>query len=294
MVAPQVAQTMPPDGPVEWLAPVPIRQWPKVLGALFFVWALTATCLSTVLFSILSFVVMPFDRGGTRVWWVTRSWSQTVMWISGGTVAVAFERPLPTTPVIFVCNHQSAFDILALFLGLGRRFVFIAKKSVFRYPFLGWHIKAAGYISVDRGDREASIRSLEAAGAKIRNGVSVTVFPEGTRSKDGSILPFKKGPFMVALKAGVPLVPVAIEGSLQLNPKRRWYVCPNTIRILVGPPIATAGLLEADRDALMERVRRNVLRLHRRLGGLGGDETNHIAAAGLEGIGRAVDGEVRS
>ena len=167
--------------------------------------------------------------------------------------------------------------------------MFIAKKSVFRYPFIGWHISVQGYIPVNRSNRERSIKSMEAAGARIRSGISVCVFPEGTRSKDGSILPFKKGPFMVAIAAGVPIVPVAIEGALDVNPKRTWYVCPNTVRILLGPPIETAGIGEGERDQLIRHVRSEVIRLHRRIGGLGGDEKNAIAAAGVEGIGRAAD-----
>jgi 1-acyl-sn-glycerol-3-phosphate acyltransferase len=229
--------------------------------------------------------------GRERVWRLTRNWSSNCLGIAGAKVETIFETPLPEGPVIFVANHQGNYDICAMFVGLGRRFVFAAKKSVFRYPFLGWHISAAGYIPVDRGNREAAIRSLDEAGEKVRAGTSVAFYAEGTRSWDGSILPFKKGPFMFALKAGVPIIPVALEGSLQVNPKRTWYVCPNTIRILVGPPIPTAGLTEKDRDDLIRRVRGEVIRLHRRLGGLGGDEKNHIAAAGFEGIGRAAEEE---
>ena len=174
----------------------------------------------------------------------------------------------------------------ASFVGLPRRFVFVAKRAVFRYPFLGWSMTVMKFIPVDRSNREAAIRSLEAAAVRIRGGLNVTVFPEGTRSFDGSILPFKKGPFMLAMHAGVPVVPVAIEGSLGVNPKHQWYLCPNRIRILVGPAVPVTGNTAAERDALIATVRSHIIRMDRRLGGPGGDERSHVAAAGLEGIGR--------
>lgn len=279
------------ESPADPLPARSIRRWSRTAGFLFFVWVLLLTSVATVVDATISFLVMFGPGGRERLWWITRAWSRHLLAIAGVKVETTYEHALPDGPVIFVANHQGNYDICAMFLGLDRRFVFAAKKSVFRYPFLGWSIRAAGYIEVDRGNRGAAIRSLEAAGEKVRAGTSVAFYAEGTRSSDGSILPFKKGPFMYALKAGVPIIPVALEGSLQVNPKRTWYVCPNTIRILVGPPIPTAGLSEAERDTLIARVRGHVIRQHRRLGGLGGDEHHHIAAAGLEGIGRPAGGE---
>lgn len=274
-----------PTGSTEPLPALEVRRWSRVAGFAFFAWAITAASALTVVCALLALSFMWFIPG--FAWSMPRFWAASLLFVSGVKVETTYEQPLPEGPVIFISNHQGNFDILSLFVGLGRPFVFVAKKSVFRYPFLGWYITAAKYISVDRGDRGQSIRSLERAGDKIREGTSVAVFAEGTRSADGSILPFKKGAFMVAMKARVPLVPVAIEGSLQVNPKRRWYVCPNTIRILVGPAYPMAQVGEQGRDQVMHDLRSTVIRLHRRLGGLGGDEANAIAAAGLEGIARA-------
>jgi 1-acyl-sn-glycerol-3-phosphate acyltransferase len=279
----------PPSGPTEPLPPLRPKRWNRAIGFAFFLFGYAFACFWTIVCASTVFVVMLFSRDGQLFFRISRSWASTVLKVAGVSVETHLEGPLPEGPVVFVCNHQSTMDILALFVGLPRWFVFVAKKSIFSYPFLGWAIKAMQYISVNRGNREAAIKSLEAAAVRIRGGLSVTVFPEGTRSSDGSILPFKKGPFMLALHAGVPIVPVAIEGSLLVNPKRRMYLCPNTIRILVGPPIPTAGLGEADRDALIAAVRSNVVRMNRRLGGPGGDETTHVAARGFEGIGRAAD-----
>lgn len=265
------------------------RRWPPLAGQLFFALGMAFTLVVTPIAATACFVIMPFDRRGEGSWWITRAWARAIGAVAGMRAEVTFEAPIPDGPCIFVGNHQGTVDILALFVGLGagRRFVFVAKKSLFRLPFLGWHLTAAGYIPVDRSDRGSAVKNLERAGEIIREGRSVMVFPEGTRSRDGSILPFKKGPFMLALKAGVPIVPVAIEGSLQMNPRGSFYLCPNPVRMLVGAPVATAGLGEADRDDLMRRVRASIIRQHRRLGGLGGDVDDAIAAAGLEGIGRA-------
>lgn len=272
---------------VDPIPPMPVRRWNAVTGFLFYVWVLFIASIVTVVGVIIAFGGLLFDRSGRLVWFLTLAWSRIILWSAGAKVERIDESKLPDGPVIFVCNHQSAFDILALFVALGRRFVFVAKKDLARVPFLGWYIAAGGYILVDRANQEAAIRSLAAGGELIRAGRSVAVFPEGTRSRDGSILPFKKGPFMLALNARVPIVPVAIEGSLQVNPRKALYVCPNTIRVIVGEAQPTEGITEASRDDLIRRVRGSMIRMHRRLGGLGGDESNAIAAAGIEGIGRA-------
>lgn len=290
---------MSPDGSVDWqsptgpTAPLPprkLRRWPRPIGFLFWCWCVVSIFTACVVIITLCFpfVILRVQR---VVWWIERVWARTLLTLAGVRVETVFETPLGDEPVIFACNHQSNFDIMALFVGLGRPFRFIAKASVFRYPFLGWHISAAGYIKVDRGDRAQAIESLRRAGERIRSGTNVCVFPEGTRTKDGTVLPFKKGPFVMALEAGVPIVPVSIEGALDVNPKRTWYVCPNTIRIAVGAPIPTASLSDKHRDLLIRRVRESVIRLNKRLGGQGGDIDNAIAASGLDGIGHAVESE---
>jgi 1-acyl-sn-glycerol-3-phosphate acyltransferase len=277
------------NGTTEPLPRVPVRHWNRFLGALWYTFVFSFACVLTILCAVSVLCLIPFTREGLVLWRITVFWARTILRACGVKVEVIQEAPLPSGPVIFLSNHQSTLDILALFVGLPRRFVFVAKKVVFSYPFLGWAINAMRYIPVDRSNREAAIRSLAAAGERIRGGLTVTAFPEGTRSKDGSVLPFKKGPFMLALQAKVPVVPVAVEGSQHVNPKNKWYLCPNTIRICIGAPIPTAHLTESDRNALIVAVRSNVVRMNQRMHGPGGDETHHIAAAGFEGVGKAAD-----
>jgi 1-acyl-sn-glycerol-3-phosphate acyltransferase len=169
-------------------------------------------------------------------------------------------------PHVFVMNHQSMIDIPAAFVALPVNLRFIAKKVLARVPFLGWYMAATGMIFVDRSRGEQAVRSLREAGERIRAGASILAFPEGTRSPDGSILPFKKGPFVVALEAGVPVVPVAIDGAAAVLPFRGFSLRPGTIRVRVGRPIETAGIPREGRDELMRTVREAIVEMHRSLG----------------------------
>jgi 1-acyl-sn-glycerol-3-phosphate acyltransferase len=267
--------------------PAPVRRVGRGTGLLLFVWLLVAGGVVTVLCATAGVLAAPVSRRFVKR--IPLVWSRLLLRLTGVTVETSFDAPLPDGPVVFVSNHQGLFDIPALFVGLGeaRPFVYVAKKQVFSYPFVGWFLRAAGYVGVDRGNHAEALRSLEAAGERIRSGTSVMVFAEGTRSADGSILPFKKGAFHVALKAGVPIVPVALEGSLQVHPKRRWYLCPNTVRVLVGSPHRLDGRVDADREALVREVRSHVIALHRRLGGLGGDLSDAVAVNGIEALRQA-------
>jgi 1-acyl-sn-glycerol-3-phosphate acyltransferase len=268
--------------------PIPsVRHWGRLPGFALFVWTVVAGGTLTAFFATLGVVLAALSPASVPR--IPLAWARLFLRLTGVTVETTFDTPLPDGPVVFVSNHQGAFDIPALFAGLGeaRPFVYVAKKQVFSYPFIGWFLRAAGYVGVDRGNHAAALRSLDVAGERIRGGTSVMVFAEGTRSADGSILPFKKGAFHIAMKAGVPIVPVALEGSLHVNPKRRWYVCPNTVHILVGTACSLEGRTEADREVVVREVRGRVVGLHRRLGGLGGDLANGVAATGLDALLRA-------
>jgi len=174
----------------------------------------------------------------------------------------------PRGGFLYFSNHHSILDILALFVALkDTPFVFAAKKELFRVPFIGWHLRLAGYVEVDRDNRDRAVASFCKAAKQIRErGTVVTVYPEGTRSVDGTILPFKKGPFMLALDAQAPIVPVAVDGAQLALRKHTLRLYGHPIRVVVGKPIETAGLLPADRDQLLRRTRLAVLDLHRMAG----------------------------
>ncbi|WP_243372856.1 lysophospholipid acyltransferase family protein [Geotalea sp. SG265] len=210
----------------------------------------------TLLCSITAIVGTFFDAGGAFAHRCSRFWSRWGLRLAGIPVAVEGLEHIPGDgPVIFMGNHQGNFDILALSLAIPRRFSWIAKKELFAVPMFGEAMRRAGYIPLDRSDGRRALKSMNDAAARIRNGSSVVIFPEGTRTKDGSLLPFKRGGFLLAAKAGVPIVPFTINGSMRINPRNRIELYPGTLRIAFAPPVATAAGGDKDQLKLMEQVR---------------------------------------
>jgi len=212
--------------------------------------------VSTIALSVLAYLTFPFDRRGEITHLYARAWGWLITKSCGVHVVLSGEDQLRGGgPCILMVNHQSAFDIFAVLGFLPLHFKWIARKEIFRIPILGWAMMAAGYISIDREGRRQAIRSIERAVARIQSGDSVLVFPEGTRSPDGNIHPFKKGGFTLAVKAGVPIVPISIKGSREVLPRSSLRVRPGKIEVVVGKPIQTKGRSVADRAGLMREVR---------------------------------------
>ncbi len=185
-----------------------------------------------------------------------RFWGWAGLRLAGVRITVSGQEHLPRTgATIFMPNHQSQFDILALFAGIPNQFRWLAKAELFRIPLFGLAMRRAGYIPVTRDDRRKSLLSMQEAARRIIGGTSVIVFPEGTRSPDGHLLPFKKGGFMLALQSQVPIVPVAIHGSNRILPKHSFWLQGGAIRIEILPSFPTAGLSPADREPLIAAVR---------------------------------------
>ncbi|XXF79511.1 lysophospholipid acyltransferase family protein [Myxococcaceae bacterium GXIMD 01537] len=210
--------------------------------------------------------------GNTALMFARRFWAPMHWRITGSRMHV---EPLPdidwSKPHIFLMNHQSAMDIPCAFAALPVNIRFIAKHVLKYVPFLGWYMAATGMIFINRTHRHEAMRSLERAGQRIREGANILAFPEGTRSRDGRILPFKKGAFMLAIEAQVPIVPVAIEGSIHVLSPPGLRLRRHLIRVKVGAPIETKGLAPADRDRLMRQVRDAIIQMNVELGGHGGD-----------------------
>ncbi|MCP3144597.1 lysophospholipid acyltransferase family protein [Pyxidicoccus xibeiensis] len=222
------------------------------------------------------------------VWVARRIWSPVLLWAGGATLEViGAENVDPKRPTIYVGNHQSTIDIPAHFLAVPVPFRYVAKSQLKWVPFIGWYLALAGHVFVNRSNRSKAIASLDAAAAKIRAGVSIFLYPEGTRSPDGRILPFKKGPFALALKSRVPVCPVTIEGSGNLMPKSTWNITPGPIRVKIGKPIDTTRFAENDREGLARAVREVIIADSLSMGGKGGDVDDAVADAGVEGVGKA-------
>jgi 1-acyl-sn-glycerol-3-phosphate acyltransferase len=191
-----------------------------------------------------------------------------VLWLCGARLEV---EPLPDLPWdrphVYAMNHQSALDIPVAFTALPVNLRFVAKHTLKYVPFLGWYIALTGMIFIDRSNRTRAMQSLDEAGRKIRAGKNILAYPEGTRSRDRRVLPFKKGPFALALSAQVPIVPVAVCGSSEVMDPSTLKLRPGTIRLKVGEPIETAGRDPEDREALLLEVRARLVALYRELGG---------------------------
>ncbi len=221
---------------------------------------------------------------------VQRVWSPVLLWAGGATLVVDGLENVPAgKPHIYVSNHQSTIDIPTLFMALGVDVRFAAKKSLKWVPAIGWYMTLAKFVFIDRSNHREAIASLDQGGRQIRDGVNIIMFPEGTRSDDQRVLPFKKGPFALATKAGVGVVPVTIEGSGKLMPKNSWRITPGLIHVRVGKPIDATPFAN-DREGLMVAVRNVIIEQSVAMGGKGGDRQNAIAAKGLEGVGRDSQG----
>jgi len=187
-------------------------------------------------------------------------WAKTILFICGVKLEVAgVENIRKDLPRIYMSNHQSYFDIFALLAGLPVDFKFILKKELMKIPIMGTAMKSAGYISLDREDSRKAIVSVNMAADRIRNGASVLIFPEGTRSEDGVVGEFKKGGFHLALKSGCEIVPVAIIKSRNVVPKGSLKVNRGTIYFRIGKAIPVTDYGKRDMNLLMEKVRSEVV-----------------------------------
>ena len=177
------------------------------------------------------------------------------------------EHLAPEGPQIVVSNHASFFDILALLGYLPANPKFIAKKELFAIPILGLAMRAAGHVRMDRGNRSQAFAAYEEASQEMKEKkLTVVVYPEGTRTLTGGLLPFKKGPFVFAIGSGAPIIPCFVAGAFGIQPKGSIRVRKATMEIRLGAPIAVEGLQAEDRDALMARAQAAVEQLQQRIG----------------------------
>ncbi len=205
-------------------------------------------------------VVSLFSRTGNGAHIIGRWWSKSILRISGIKINTkGLENLLPDKPLVFMCNHQSNFDILVLFSALPAQFRWIAKAELFKIPIFGQAMRGAGYISIERKDRRKAIMSLRKAAERIRSGVSVMIFPEGTRSPDGNIGEFKKGGFVLAFDAGVPITPIVLNGTWSIMSKDSFRIKPGNVTLSVLPAVNVADYGKADKLKLIEDVRGKIL-----------------------------------
>lgn len=215
----------------------------------------------TFLLSFVAIGVSFFSPTGNIVHNMGRWWGKTILWVAGIKVQTrGLENFDPDKPYVFMCNHQSNFDILVLFSALPAQFRWIAKAELFKIPLFGRSMRGAGYISIERKDRRKAIQSLKQAAERIKTGTSVMIFPEGTRSPDGNIGEYKKGGFILAYDAGVPIIPIVLNGTWPIMPKDSLRIKPGNVILSVLPAVNVSDYSKADKTKLIEDVREKMLK----------------------------------
>ena len=192
---------------------------------------------------------------------VARAWARGLLLASGVGVRVARSAPPLPSSVVFMANHQSLYDIAVMLVSVPVPIRFLAKRSLFRIPVFGWALAAAGFVPIDRVDRSRAREAFQLALEALGEGVAIVIYPEETRSLDGRIRPFRRGGFLMALKARSPIVPVGIRGTLRVRPKGRFLVEPASVEVAFGDPIDGAGWGVRKLDGLIEQVEAEVSRL---------------------------------
>ena len=192
-----------------------------------------------------------------------RIWARILFFVARVRLDVHGQENTPAgVPVVFASNHQSQFDIPALYLALPVQFRFVVKKELFNIPLFGQAMKQAGYVPIDRSGGKKALKSLRDAVRRIQSGMSVLVFPEGTRSPDGQLLPFKSGALLIASRSGVPIVPIGIWGSYKVLPKGSLWVRPGRVVVSIGKPVDTTSFTgPSAKENLVTEVKKRIAAL---------------------------------
>lgn len=218
-------------------------------------------CASTIFYGAIGILLSFFESDGRRQIGMARVWSRSLLWAAGVRVEVEGLGNIDQdASYVFASNHLSYMDTPVVLAHIPVQFRFLAKKGLFQIPFLGTHLARAGHIPVPRGDPRAAVKTLTAAAETVRRlGVSLLVFPEGGRSPHGQLRAFKDGASYIAIKAGVPIVPICLIGTRQVLPFGSGHLRPGLVRLRVGEPIPTLGSRLQDRGPLTARIRAEIV-----------------------------------
>jgi 1-acyl-sn-glycerol-3-phosphate acyltransferase len=214
----------------------------------------------TVFFAVLAILTSFISRSGNTPHRIARIWARCLLFVSGINVSVkGIQNISPPKPYIYMSNHLSNFDIPVLLACLPVQFRWLAKAELFKIPIFGYAMQRAGYISINRSDRKSAFKSLDQAARKVKNGTSIMIFPEGTRSLEQAIQPFKKGGFVLAVDSGVPIVPIIINGTWKIMSKNRILIQSGDVVLNIAEPIATSVYDRRSKDDLMKKVRQVII-----------------------------------
>ncbi len=226
------------------------------------VWGWIVILTTTVVFGSLAILTSWIPpRGRLFLFWA-KGWSHSLLLLCGIPSRIEVSHAAARVPqAVFMSNHESLVDIPLLFLAIRQHVSFLAKRSLFFVPFLGWSMGLAGFVPVDRRRTQKAPDVFATLEKRVRAGRSVLVFPEGTRSRSGVLQPFKRSGFLLAIRTGLPIVPVAVTGAREVAGADSLWIRRSPVRLRTGDPIPTAGLTVADQKELMRKVRAEILRL---------------------------------
>ncbi len=210
--------------------------------------------LCTTLFGCASLLTSLWDTSGRQQHAIARAWARTLLRVTFSPVTVLGADKLPTGPAVFASNHLSYMDTPVLFAHLPFQFRILAKQSLWKIPFIGWHLHRSGQVPVDQSTARSSVGSLGLAVAALKAGMPIVLFPEGGRAASGQTGPFLSGAAVMSIKAQVPLIPVTLVGTWQLLPIHTYTLRPRPLLLILGDPIPTLGLTTRDAEALTQQV----------------------------------------
>ncbi|MBZ5611438.1 MAG: 1-acyl-sn-glycerol-3-phosphate acyltransferase [Acidobacteriia bacterium] len=219
--------------------------------------------VSTIVFASVSLLASLTDPEKKRQAALAAAWARFLLRVSGVKVKVeGLERIAKDGSYVFVSNHLSYMDTPVALANIPVQFRFLAKRGLFQIPFLGWHLGRAGHIQVPRGDARAGVKTLNLAAEVVRTcGISLLIFPEGGRSQDGALGSFKEGAAFIAIRAGVPLVPICLQGTREVLPFGSGTVRSGMVSMRIGDPIPTHQATDRDRARLTEELRHRIVAL---------------------------------
>jgi len=211
--------------------------------------------LYTIVMGILSLLCSLFDRDGTIQHAFARAWARMILGTIGVKVRVIGMEKIDLTQThVYAVNHLSALDVPSLYSSLPFQFRILAKKELFSYPFMGWHLRRSGQIPIESGSVRATMRSLNQAAESLTGKPPLMIFPEGGRSPDGHLHDFMSGAFYIAIKAQADIVPMALVGNWEMLPMNTWHIQPRSSYLLVGDPIPTKGMTVRQVDELTKKA----------------------------------------
>jgi len=219
--------------------------------------------LFTGVLGSLSLLSSFFDRNGKIQHSFARLWSRVILGTIGAPIHVEGLEKIDTSrPHVYVVNHLSALDIPVIYAKLPFQFRILAKRELFRYPFMGWHLTRSGQIPVDLENVRMSLRGLHRGIDALKNKMPIVVFPEGGRSQSGHLMEFMAGAFYLAIKAQVDVVPMALVGTYETLPMSTWHIKPRPLYLIVGDPISTEGMKVRDMESLASKARNVIADLY--------------------------------